>query len=73
MPLSLVLGLNMPPTNFIPVIDSFSISLIMFQKTPGKTQRTSSPQPLLCQVEADKIHPEIFIVFLKSGEAVGVI
>ena len=39
-----------------PGIASFATSLIVFHETAGTTQQTSSPQPLLCEAKAHKIH-----------------
>ena len=55
------------------IIALFATSLIILHKTASTNQRTSSPQPLLCEVEADKIHCKIFINSLESGEELGVI
>ena len=66
MPPTLVLGLHMLPTNPKPGIALFATSLIILHKTTGTTQWTSSPQPLPCEAEAGKTHPENFIDFLES-------
>ena len=73
MPPNLVLGLHTLLANPKPGVTSFAISPIIWNKTTGTTQRTSSPQPLQCQAEASKIHKDIFIFFLESREVVRVI
>ena len=70
--LTLILDLHMLPANPRPCISSFAISLIILHKTASITQQTSIPQPLPCKAEAKKVHQDISIYFLESGEEVGV-
>ena len=63
MPLNLILDLHMLPPNPKQGLALFESSLIMLHGTTGTIQQTSSPQPLLCKAEADKIHQEILINF----------
>ena len=71
MPLNLVLGLNILLANPKPGVALFTTSLIILHETAGTIQSTSSPQPILCGAEAHKIHKELYINFLESGEEVG--
>ena len=73
MPFNHVLGLHMLLANPKQCTASFETGLIMLHITAGTTQWTTSPQPLWCEAEANKIHKEIFISFLELGEDVVVI
>ena len=53
MPLNLVLCLHILLANPKPGVALFATSLIVLHKTAVTNQRTSSPQPLLCEVEAN--------------------
>ena len=67
MPLNLILGLHTLLANPKLGVALSVTSLIILHKTAATTQQTSSPQPLPCDVEADKTHLEFFIYFLESG------
>ena len=73
IPLNIILSLHLLLANPKLGIALSALSLIILLIYTGITQSTSSPKPLQCKEEADRIPLEIFISFLDAGGIVGVV